>query len=84
MIVEVGYTAVEPISVLVEKESGVIVIVVDTALATFQKRVEVPPESTVAGFALNDPIVGGAVIDKPLKETSEVHHPDVILIEADA
>lgn len=44
MVVEVGFTIVEPMSVLVLKLPGV--MATEEAFVTFQERVDVPPDRT--------------------------------------
>jgi hypothetical protein len=56
MVVEVGFTVVEPIKVEVEKLPGV--IATELAFVTFQESVEVPADTTTPGDALKDEMEG--------------------------
>lgn len=56
VMVEVGFTVVDPMRVEVENPPGVIVTL--EAFVMFQESVEVPAEATTAGDALNELIVG--------------------------
>lgn len=56
VIVEVGFTAVEPMSVLVEKEPGV--MATEEAFATDQLKVDVPAEATILEEAVKEDMPG--------------------------
>jgi hypothetical protein len=61
VIVEVGFTVVEPEAVDVLKEPGVIAMFVMVPVA-FQLSVEVPAEATMDEEAVKDVIVGGEML----------------------
>jgi hypothetical protein len=56
VIVDVGFTVVDPMSVLVLKEPGV--IATELAFVIFQLKVEVPAEATMVPEAVKEEIVG--------------------------
>jgi hypothetical protein len=56
IVVEVGFTDVDPMSVLVLNPPGV--IATDEALVIFQESVDVPAEATMLGDELNDDTEG--------------------------
>ena len=56
MIVDVGFTVVDPIKVDVENPPGV--IATEDALLMFHERVDVPADATMVGDAENDAMDG--------------------------
>jgi hypothetical protein len=56
VVVEVGFTLVDPTRVEVEKLPGVIAS--EVALPTFQESVDVPAEATIVGEAVKEVMVG--------------------------
>ena len=72
VVVEVGFTVVDPMRVEVEKEPGVIAR--DVALVTFQDSVDVPAEATIVGDAVKEEMVGvmpESVVDEARLEEAE-------------
>lgn len=57
MVVDVGFTVIDPISVDVENEPGV--MATEVAFVTFQLKVDVPTEATIVGDAEKELIVNG-------------------------
>jgi hypothetical protein len=58
VVVAIGFTVIEPTSVVVLIEPGVIVI--EVALLIFHESVEVPAERTIEGDAVKEEMTGGA------------------------
>jgi hypothetical protein len=72
VVVEVGFTVVDPMRVDVEKEPGVIAR--DVALVTFQDSVDVPAEATIVGDAVKEEMTGvmpESVVDEARLEEAE-------------
>jgi hypothetical protein len=70
MVVEVGFTVVDPMRVEVEKVPGV--MATEPALLTFQERVDVPAEATTPGDAEKAVIAGGGFCTFTVLDTVEM------------
>ena len=68
MVVDVGFTIVDPMRVDVEKLPGVMVS--DVALPTFQESVDVPAEATIVGDAEKEVRMGLRSASPPIQLSS--------------